>query len=280
LESLGSELFELEGNVYERVTCRYIPLNLFFFNVTDLKRSDFFTSLEKFPPDDPSRFIAYMYSWQQPGMEKIFHVLGLRGPADTDMNFLASHATHEKEDGGNPFTMERDWSPAPPLPDRVVPQPKDIHDRFGGDPITINLEGKILKQNLFVGGLENQSFHRPHVDAVLNLGEKPSRWIKDNIQHSNDRTVQKGEGAAGMSVAEIREEAEWVIHRLKKGERVLVHCVAGMNRSTTVCCAVLILLEGLSAGDALKRVREGHPWAKPDSYHWLGLRWLEKNQKG
>jgi protein-tyrosine phosphatase len=54
----------------------------------------------------------------------------------------------------------------------------------------------------------------------------------------------------------------------------LVHCSAGFNRSVTVCCAVLILLEGLSADAALARVREHHPWARPDSQHWLALRWL------
>lgn len=77
-----------------------------------------------------------------------------------------------------------------------------------------------------------------------------------------------------MTVEEICEEADWVTEHLKNNQRVLVHCVAGMNRSTTVCCAVLILLEGLSAEAALERVREHHPWARPDSHHWLALRWL------
>ena len=77
-----------------------------------------------------------------------------------------------------------------------------------------------------------------------------------------------------MSVEILREEAGWVIERLEAGQRGLVHCVAGMNRSATVCCAVLILLEGLTAEAALARVRETHPWARPDSRHWLALRWL------
>lgn len=82
-----------------------------------------------------------------------------------------------------------------------------------------------------------------------------------------------------MNVAEIRKEAEWVIEHLKQNQKVLVHCVAGMNRSATLCCAVLILLEGLGAEAALARVREYHPWARPDSHHWLALRWLEKTNQ-
>jgi hypothetical protein len=52
-----------------------------------------------------------------------------------------------------------------------------------------------------------------------------------------------------------------------------------MNRSTTITCAVLMQLEGLTAEQALRRVYEHHPWAKPDSHHWLMLRWLEKDRK-
>jgi protein-tyrosine phosphatase len=49
-----------------------------------------------------------------------------------------------------------------------------------------------------------------------------------------------------------------------------------MNRSSTICCAVLMLLEGLNAEAALARLRETHPWARPNSRHWLALRWLTK----
>jgi hypothetical protein len=279
LQSIASELFERDGKIIERATCIHIPLKLHFAKVTPLKRSDFFTSLENYPIDDPSRIIFYMHSWQQPGMEDIFHIFKLREPIGASMNFLANNVTYEKDNGGNPFTLERDWSPAPPMPDRVVPQPKDLHDRFGGDPVTIKIDGNTQEQKLFVGGLENQPAERPQIDAVLNIGESPSAWVQGNDLHPRDRTVEKGEGAKGMSADEIREEANWVIDRLKKDESVLVHCVAGMNRSATICCAVLMLLEGLSADEALIRVREQHPWAKPDSYHWLALRWLEKKAK-
>ena len=280
LEVIASEIFEQDGKLIERVTGRHIPLKLSFSNVTQLNRADFFTTLEQVPPDEPSRIIAAMHSWRQPGMEDIFHIFSLRGPIGANMNFFASGATYEQAAGGSPFTFERDWSPSPPMPDGLVPQPIDLHDNFGGDPVSVKIGDTVQEQRLFVGGLEHQPGHRPpQISAVLNLGERPSLWVKGNDPHPNDRTVQKGEGSQGMSVDEIRAEANWVIDRLQKGESVLVHCVAGMNRSTTICCAVVMLLEGLSAVEALQRVREQHPWAKPDSYHWLGLRWLEKNKK-
>ena len=280
LEVVASEVFEREGRLFERVTGRHIPLKISFSNVKELNRVEFFTTLEKYSAEDPSRIIAQMHSWIMPGTTEIFHIFNLRGPIGANMNFFASIATHEQENGGDPFTLERDWSPAPPMPEGVVPLPMDLHDNFGGDPVTVKIGDTVQEQRLFVGGLENQPEHRPpQIGAVLNLGEKPSLWVKGNDSHPNDRVVEKGEGSKGMSVDEIRNEANWVIKRLQKSENVLVHCVAGMNRSATICCAVVMMLEGLSADEALKRIREQHPWAKPDSYHWLALRWLEKNKK-
>ena len=279
LDVLSSDLSKRDGTIFERVECRYIPLKITFSKVTNLNHSDFFTSLEKVSIDDPSRIIAYFYSWRQSGMEDIFHMFGLRGSAEADMRLFAKHVTYKMEKSESSFTFERDYSPSPPMPDRLVPQPKHLHHRYGGDPIAIKLYGKVKNRKLFIGGVHIQPEHRPQVDVVLNIGEEPSKWVKDKLSHPPDRWDNKGEGTEGMSPQVIREEANSVIERLQKNQRVLVHCVAGMNRSTTICCAVLILLEGLTAEEALNRVYEHHPWAKPDSHHWLMLRWLEKNRK-
>ena len=275
LEVLDSELFERDGVILERVTARHIPLDITFSNVYQMKESGFLNNLGQYAVDDPSRTISFIHSWVMPGMDDIFHILSL---ANAGTNFFASGATHTQGEATEPFTVERDRSPSPPMPEGEVPQPYDIYDKFGGDPVTFNLNGNSIENKLFVGGIENQPDQRPNeIGAVLNIGEKPSAWVKENQpQGSNDRTVEKGEGSEGMSPEEIRAEADWVIEHLKKDKSVLVHCVAGMNRSTTITCAVLIKLEGLTAEQALQRVYEHHPWAKPDSHHWLMLRWLEK----
>ena len=278
LEVLDSEIFEREGVIMERVTARHIPLNITFSNVYQMKESEFLNNLEQYALDDPSRTISFMHSWIMPGMDDIFHIISM---VDAGTNFFASGATHTQGEAGEPFIIERDRSPSPPMPEGEVPQPYDIYDRFGGDPVSFGLNGNIIEDKLFVGGIENQPDQRPNeIGAVLNIGEKPSAWVKeDQSQNPNDRTVEKGEGSQGMSPEEIRAEADWVIDHLKKDESVLIHCVAGMNRSTTITCAVLMQLEGLTAMQALGRVYEHHPWAKPDSHHWLMLRWLERINK-
>lgn len=280
-QPLSSKLFEQDGNIYERVQAKYIPLKLTFSGVSELKRDAFFTSLEDYNMDDPSRTIAYMLSWRQRNTRDVFYMFGLRAPADSDIQFHAKGVKAEMlAKSGKTFTIERNWSPPPPMPDGLAPEPKALYRRFGGDPISINLKSKTLQRRLFIGGINIQPEYRPDVDAVLNVSEESSRWVKDGqTTHPDDRTVQHGEGSQGMTVEQLREEATWVIERLKQNKRVLVHCSAGMNRSTTICSAALILLEGLSAEEALARVREHHPWARPDSYHWLALRWLAKTKR-
>jgi hypothetical protein len=279
LQRISSQVAEQNGKLFERATCKLIPLDLSFSGVTGLRFSSFFVELGNYALDDPARIISVLYSWREATRRDIFHLFGLHGPIWADLRFYAKQVIYDEGQSGPLFTLERDWSAAPPLPGRLVPEPKSLHRQFGGDPIKIKVNERVRHHKLFIGGVHIQPEIRPNVDVVFNVGEEPSKWVKDGQVHPADRWDNKGEGMKGMNYEEIRAEANWVIDRLQKDQSVLVHCAAGMNRSSTICCAVLILLEGLSAGQALERVREHHPWAKPDSNHWLALRWLEMKQK-
>jgi len=279
LEVASSELFGRKGILHERVRGRYIPAAIRFSGVAELKSGRFYTNLASLPRNDPTRTINGLLAWRQPGRQEVFYLFFMRSAEN--LMFFARDATQERFiRGSTPVTLERDWSPPPLMPGRLIPRPEALHQRFGGDPVTIKVNGQVRHQKLFIGGTDIQPKHRPQVDAVLNLGEKPSRWVKSGILHPGDRAENKGEGPQGMSIDEICEEANWVIARLRKNESVLVHCAAGMNRSATICCAALMLMEGLGAEEALQRVREHHPWARPDSYHWLKLRWMATSRKG
>lgn len=280
-QTLSAVVFEQKARLMERVRARHVPLKLTFGGAVKHESHTFFRSLGQYRMDDPSRQIAFMLTWRMPGTNAVFHKFGLRGEADADLEFTARSIRWEQGQAGRVFTLERAYSPAPPMPGRLVPLRKALLGQFGGDPISIRLAGRVFHRRLFIGGVDIQPAMRPQVDAVLNLGESSSRWVKPRVAlDPRDRAVEHGEGSQGMTVAQIREEAGWVIERLRQNQRVLVHCVAGMNRSVTVCCGMLILLEGLSAEEALSRVREHHPWARPDSHHWLALRWLAKQTKG
>ncbi len=264
----------------ERLEGHFIPRRLRFLEVVELEQTGQFERLDSLPLTHESRAIRDLFAWMPAGQNLLFFILLHCGTDDTVLRLTAKEICPELRMGEpKPVTLTRDWSAPPSLPPRLIPDTKRIYLQFGGDPISVKLDGQFHHQKLFIGGLDKQGESRPRVDAVLNLGEEPSRWVKSDQLDPRDRWVNKGEGVNGMSIEEITEEALWVIERLKAGERVLIHCVAGMNRSPTICCAALMLLEGLSAEDALERVRCNHPWARPDSNHWLKLRWLASTLK-
>jgi hypothetical protein len=272
------ELVATQGQPHERVRGEYVPRRLRFRGLRWVKRSGIFTQLGDVPPDSELRQLEGLLCWRTSG--DVEHCL-LLDHAEPDSGLLFSArgcVPEERAAPARPIELTREWSPPPLLPARLVPRPQQLHQRFGGDPITFHLNGRAHQRQLFVGGLEHQGAQRPQVDVVLNLSEEPNTWVVRGKLHLADRWVCKGEGRYGMDLTELRQEARWVVAHLQAGRRVLVHCSAGFNRSVTICCAVLMLLENLSAEDALNRVREHHPWARPDSHHWLTLRWLSHSR--
>ena len=263
-------LEQRNGSLVEVIRGEHIPRRMRFCDVRDFECSGLFERLAQLPLEHDVRSVRGVLHWS-PGMGpgQFFFLHGSNEPARLK---LSPKRVFVEERAGDPqqAAFERDWSPAPSFGIGLIPRPIRLHQQFGGDPVTIHLGERSYHRHLFVGDINMQTDGRPQVDAVLNLSEQPNPWSLRNA----DRWSIKGESRAGMGPAEIQAEASWVIERLQAGQRVLVHCTAGMNRSATVCCAVLILLEGLSAEAALERVRQHHPIARPDSHHWLCLRWL------
>lgn len=74
----------------------------------------------------------------------------------------------------------------------------------------------------------------------------------------------------------IEHAATTITRWLDAGERVYVHCRAGMQRSAVVAAAVVALHEGLDARTALDRVRARNPHAEPLSHQRSDLwRWWD-----
>lgn len=75
----------------------------------------------------------------------------------------------------------------------------------------------------------------------------------------------------------IELAARTVLAWLQEGERVYVHCRAGMQRSAVVSAAIVALHEELEPLDALDRVRARNPRANPLAHQRKDLlRWWDK----
>jgi hypothetical protein len=267
---------EVGGGPAERVRGERVPYRLRFRAAEWLRRTGPYARFDELPPEDDARRLFYLVHLRDPhyGPRYVF-LADNHEPGELVLR--ARGVTLERREGPvTPVEYVRCYRAAPTPPARLVPRPLRLHARHGGDPIRVRLGGRVYARRLFIGGLHHQRSLRPAVDCVLNLSGIENPWAFLTGRHPADRFAPKGEMRAGMRAAELLDEARWVAAALREGRRVLVHCAAGINRSASVCCAALILLEELSPEAALARLRERHPEAHPDPYHWFALRHLHR----
>ncbi len=265
-----------DGAPAERVRGERAPYRLRFRSAAWLRRGGPFANLDALPLDADARRLFYLLHLReaQTGPRYVF-VTDVGEPAELALR--ARGVELERREGPTePVDYLRRYLAPPSPPARLVPRPLQLHARHGGDPIRVRLGGRMYARRLFIGGLHHQRSERPAVDHVVNLGDIESAWALLAGRRPNDRFAPKREMRVGMTPDELLAEAQWIAGALRAGRTVLVHCVAGFNRSSSACCAALMLLEGLRPEAALARVRERHPEAHPDPYHWFALRQLDR----
>jgi protein-tyrosine phosphatase len=79
------------------------------------------------------------------------------------------------------------------------------------------------------------------------------------------------EDLAPVSSTHIRQGVDFIREHKQMGNRVLVACGAGINRSSMFSAAALKEEEGLSLFDAFKEVKRKHPESMPHEPVWKSL---------
>jgi hypothetical protein len=271
------EVCDLDGHPAEHLSGIYVPMQLRFINAAWLRKTGIYEEFDTLPEDHSARQIFGIQRSCRPAIGEYFWVVtGTYEPGELSVQAESCQLESVPGAASRPIELCRRWASVPaPLPARIPHRPA-LYRRYGGDPITFRLGRRTYARRLFIGGLFHQQEERPTVHHVLNLCGIENPWFSRSGESQQDRRVERGEMAAGMDAMDIFQEAAWVTERLRAGRRVLVHCYAGINRSSTVCCAALMFLEGLSPEEALARVRQYHPLAWPDPYHWFTLRWMSQ----
>lgn len=76
---------------------------------------------------------------------------------------------------------------------------------------------------------------------------------------------------APVSHKHLRQGVDFINEQRHVGNRVLVACGAGINRSAAFSVAALKEAEGLGLFDALKEVKRCHPESMPHEPVWISL---------
>ena len=76
---------------------------------------------------------------------------------------------------------------------------------------------------------------------------------------------------APVSWDHLRQGVDFIRRHKQNGNRILVACGAGINRSSSFCAAALKEEEGLSLFEAFKEVKRFHPESMPHEPVWESL---------
>ena len=137
----------------------------------------------------------------------------------------------------------------------------------------------MIAPNLFQGGTDDldvihlaQTNSRPRVDlpfdAIVTMyaWARPADW---NIQEF--RYGVPDASISDIDLSRLRQAVEFGYDRWKAGDRVLVRCQAGLNRSGLVL-ALILIKDGLTPQEAINRIRENRgsdALFNADFHDWL-----------
>ena len=112
-------------------------------------------------------------------------------------------------------------------------------------------------EGLYIADIEQAGTHRLYTDhgitAVVQLTyQPPDEGYPENVHHDQFEMM---DGPRNDRQA-MRAAIEKTVERLAAGERVVVHCAAGLSRSVGVAAGALSLHEGITFTDALQRIAE------------------------
>ena len=125
----------------------------------------------------------------------------------------------------------------------------------------VSLYSEIL-ENLFMGGTDDEDvihIATPYGAAVtlpfeaivtMYAWARPADWRIQEFRYGiPDSSIQD------IDLARLKEAVEFGYARWKVGDRVLIRCQAGLNRSGLVT-ALILMKSGLSAEGAIQEIRE------------------------
>ncbi len=137
----------------------------------------------------------------------------------------------------------------------------------------------MIAPNLFQGGTDDldvihlaQTDSRPRIDlpfdAIVTMyaWARPADWKVQEFRYGvPDAAI------TDIDLDRLRQAVEFGYDRWKEGDRVLVRCQAGLNRSGLVL-ALILIKDGLTPTEAIARIRENRgedALFNRDFHNWL-----------
>lgn len=107
-----------------------------------------------------------------------------------------------------------------------------------------------IEDNLWQGGCQDGLILPDNIDFVLSLYP----WEKYTITNGAERKEVETYDSTIQGFQQVDELAQLIVDKLAEGKTVLVHCQAGLNRSSLVAARAL-MLQGRTADEAIGLLR-------------------------
>ncbi len=134
-------------------------------------------------------------------------------------------------------------------------------------------------ENLYMGGTDdNDVIHFPAnpyakrtdlpFDSIVTMyaWARPADWKVQEYRYGiPDARI------SDMDLSRLRQAVNWGFKQWRKGDRVLVRCQAGLNRSGLVT-ALILMKTGMSAEDAIRTIRKNRADIALFNEHYV--KWL------
>lgn len=132
-----------------------------------------------------------------------------------------------------------------------------------------------IVKGLFVGDMsEVESAQRQEMDvlSVMWGEEDGSPKGVHNIQTTYFNMEPMSALTTHVDCEKMNEAADWIHERLDRGERVMVHCAFGMERSPLTVVWYLMRHHNYTLDEAYRIVKINRPMTQ-DRKHWLPMNW-------
>lgn len=147
-------------------------------------------------------------------------------------------------------------------------------------PTRINLSW--ITDNLAVGG----AFHQPDIARLRRMGIRAIVDCREEAADDQEELRRCGiaylrlatPDAHGLSRGALDLGVGWVLKRLRRGEKVYIHCAHGVGRGPLLACCVLVA-DGRTAEDALKFIKARRWQASPNAEQITALvEWSQRRR--
>ncbi|XP_057688769.1 dual specificity protein phosphatase 18-like [Corythoichthys intestinalis] len=117
-----------------------------------------------------------------------------------------------------------------------------------------------------------------NITCIINVSEtKSNSPVVHGVEYIH---IALSDSPSTPLVNHFDEVADKILHEARKGGRTLVHCNAGVSRSTTLCMAFLIKHQGATLMEAYTTVKNCRPMVRPNNGFWKQLIQYEAEHRG